>query len=102
MLEFFIVLIFPVFVDILLIEIVLFWWNERRLYLPVPQVLPRKLFQPGMILNLAGAIQPETVSRLSLYHLVNKVGSFDGPALGDFVSLNLNLLSKDVVSDLLS
>jgi hypothetical protein len=55
-----------------------------------------------MILDLRGSVQPESIRRLSLYHLVNEVSGLDRPALRNFVSLNLHLLSKDVIANLLT
>jgi hypothetical protein len=68
----------------------------------VPQILPGEVFKPGMILDLCGSVQPESIRRLSLDHLVNEVCGLDRPALRNFVSLNLHLLSKDVIANLLT
>ena len=52
-----------------------------------------------MLLDLMRAIQAESVGRLPLQALVDEVGSFDGPALGDLVTSDLHLLGKNVISD---
>ena len=101
LLEFFILLVLPVLIDVLLIKVVLFWWHKRCLNLPVPQILPLEIFQPGVILDLIGAIQAEAVRRLPLYHLVDEVCSLDRPALRDLVPLDLDLFGQNVISNLL-
>jgi hypothetical protein len=58
LLELLIFLVFPVFVDVLLIEIVFLRWDEGSLNLLVPKVLPSEVFQPGMILDLCRPIKP--------------------------------------------
>ena len=35
--------VFPFFINVLLVEVVLFWWNERWLYLFLGKVIPRKV-----------------------------------------------------------
>ena len=101
MLKFLILLVLPVLIDVLLIKVVLFWWYKRRLNLPVPQILPREIFQPWVIFDLVGPVQAETVRRLSLNHLVDEVCGLDGPALRDLVPLYLDLFRQNVVSNLL-
>jgi hypothetical protein len=68
----------------------------------VPQILPGEVLKPGMILDLCWSVQPESIRRLSLDHLVNEVSGLDRPPLRNFVSLNLHLLSKDVIANLLT
>ena len=94
-------MVLPVLIDVLLIKVVLFWWDKRSLNLPVPQILPREIFQPGVIFNLVGPVQAETVCRLPLYHLVNEVCGLDGPALRDLIPLDLDLFRQNVISYLL-
>ena len=94
-------MVLPVLIDVLLIKVVLFWWDKRSLNLPVPQILPREIFQPGVIFDLVGPVQAETVCRLPLYHLVNEVCGLDGPAFGDLVPLDLDLFGQNVISNLL-
>ena len=55
-----------------------------------------------MILDLIWAIQAETIRRLSLDHLVDEVRCLDRPALGNFISLDLYLFGKNVISDFLT
>lgn len=94
-------MVLPVLIDVLLIKVVLFRWDKRRLNLPVPQILPREIFQPGVILDLVGPVQAEAVRRLPLNHLVDEVCGLDGPALRDLVSLDLDLFGQNVISNLL-
>lgn len=94
-------MVLPVLIYVLLIKVVLFWWDERRLNLPVPQILPREIFQPGVIFDLVGSVQAEAVRRLPLYHLVDEVCGLDGPALRNLVPLDLDLFRQNVVSYLL-
>ena len=101
LLEFLIFLVLPVLIDVLLIKVVLFRWNKRRLYLPVPQILPREIFQPRVILDLVGPVQAEAIRRLPLNHLVDEICSLDGPALRDLVPLDLDLFGQDVISNFL-
>ena len=101
LLEFLIFLVLPVLINVLLIKVVLFWRNKRRLNLPVPQILPREIFQPGVILDLVGPVQAEAVRRLPLNHLVDEVCGLDGPALRDLVPLDLDLFGQNVISNLL-
>lgn len=95
-------MVLPVLIDVLLIKVVLFRWDKRRLDLPVPQILPREIFQPGVILDLVGPVQAEAVRRLPLNHLVDEVCGLDGPALRDLVPLDLDLFGQNVISNLLS
>ena len=101
LLELFIFLILPILVNILLIKVVLFRGDKRRLYLSVPQVLPGKIFQPGMIFYLIGTVKSKSVRRFSLDHLIYKVGRLNRPALGDLISLDLYLFCQNMVSDFL-
>lgn len=94
-------MVLPVLINVLLIKVVLFWWDKRRLNLSVPQILPREIFQPGVILDLIGPVQAEAVRRLPLNHLVDEVSSLDGPALRDLVPLDLDLFGQNVISNLL-
>jgi hypothetical protein len=94
-------LVLPVLIDVLLIKVVLFRWDKRCLNLPVPQILPREIFQPGVIFDLVGPVQAEAVRRLPLNHLVDEVRGLDGPALRDLVPFDLDLFRQNVVSYLL-
>lgn len=55
-----------------------------------------------MVLHFGGPVQTQSVLWLPLYHAVDEVSPFDRPALGDLVSLDLNLLRQYVVPDLLA
>jgi hypothetical protein len=95
-------LVLPVLIDVLLIKVVLFRWDKRRLNLPVTQILPREIFQPGVIFDLVGPVQAEAIRRLPLNHLVDEVCGLDGPALRDLVPLDLDLFGQNVISNLLA
>lgn len=69
LLELFIFLIFPVLINILLVEVIFLWWDEGRFHLAVPQVLPRKVLEPWMILDFLRTIEPKSVHRFTLDHL---------------------------------
>ena len=94
-------MVLPVLINVLLIKVVLFWWDKRRLNLSVPQILPREIFQPGVILDLIGPVQAEAVRRLPLNHLVDEVCGLNGPALRDLIPLDLDLFCQNVISNLL-
>jgi len=51
LLELLVLLVFPIFVNVLLIEIILLWRDERSLNLSVPEISPREVPQPRMSLN---------------------------------------------------
>lgn len=59
----------PLFVDVLLVEVVFFGRNERSLQFPFLKILPREVSQPRMILNFISPVGSKTVLRLPLYHL---------------------------------
>jgi hypothetical protein len=52
LLELFILNISPLLIDVLLIKIILVWWNEWRLKFLILEVLPREISEPGMRLDL--------------------------------------------------
>lgn len=54
-----------------------------------------------MIFHIFWTIKTESVQRFSLYKPIDKVGSFYRPALRNLNSLDLNLLSKNMLSDFL-
>lgn len=112
LLEFLVFLVLPVLVDVLLVEVVLLGRDEGSLQFAVPKVVPWEVSQPGVGLDLGRTVEAESICRLPLYHLgplreskdylVDEVSRFNGPALGDFVSLDLDLFGQYVVSDLLA
>jgi hypothetical protein len=65
--------IFPLLVDVLLVEVVGLGRDEGGLDLPVEQVLPGVVFQPGMVFDVVGTVQAQAVDRLSLDHLVYEI-----------------------------
>ena len=69
LLELLIFLIFPIFIYILLIKVILPGRDKWGNYFLVPQVLPRKIFKPRMLLNFCWTVLPQSVYWLSLYHL---------------------------------
>ena len=56
LLELLVLLVFPIFVNVLLIEIILLWRDERSLNLSVPEICPREVPQPRMRLNFRRAV----------------------------------------------
>ena len=63
-------LVTPLLVYVLLIKVVISWWNERRLDFLVVQVLPGKVTQPWVFLHLSSALRgPKSIVRLALDHL---------------------------------
>jgi len=69
LLKFFIFLIFPVLVDILLIKVILFGGEKRSLNFFVPEIFPGEIFEPGMLFNFCWAVFPKSVYRFPLNHL---------------------------------
>ena len=55
-----------------------------------------------MVFYLLRAIQPQSVNRFSLNEFVEEVCGFQTPTRGHFLFSDLDLLRKNVVSDLLS
>jgi hypothetical protein len=87
-----IVLIFPLGVGIANIEVVLVGWYEGRLDLLLLQLLPGIAPQPGVVFYFSGAIEAQPVLGFALYQAVDKVSTFDRPALRNLMSFNLDLL----------
>jgi hypothetical protein len=73
--EFLIFLVLPILIDIFLVKVVFFRRDKWSLNFAVPKIVPWKIFEPRMVFYLTRAIEAKPVSRLSLYHLVNKVRS---------------------------
>jgi hypothetical protein len=69
LLELFILLIFPILVDVLLVEVILVGRNEWCLDLLLPKILPWEILQPRMSLDLCRAVLTKSIRRLSLDHL---------------------------------
>jgi hypothetical protein len=97
-----VILILPILVNVLLVKVILSWWNEGSLDLAVPEILPREILKPGVILDFRRSVESKSVHGFSLDHLIDKVSCFYWPSSWDFVSLNLNLLWQNVISDFLS
>ncbi len=102
LLELFIILIFPIFINVLLIKIIFSRWNKWWLDFFIPQILPWVILKPWMILHLSRSIKSESIHRLSLNSLIDKICSFDWPTTRDLIALDLNLLWENVVTDLLT
>jgi len=51
LLELFIFLVLPIFVNILLVKVILSWWDERSNHLFIPEILPREILKPRMLLD---------------------------------------------------
>ena len=69
LLKFFIFLILPVLIDILLIKVILLRGDKRCLNLFVPKIFPREVFEPGMLFNFCWTVFPKSVNRFPLNHL---------------------------------
>ncbi len=102
LLELLVLLVFPVFVDVFLVEVVFLRRDEGRLDFLFIEILPGVVAQPRVVLHLGGPVQAEAVYRFALDHLVDEVGRLDAPAARHLVALDLDLLGEDVVSDLLA
>jgi len=55
-----------------------------------------------VLLDLRWAIQAESIAGLSLQALVDEVGSFERPALGQLAPFDVDLLCEDHITDLLA
>ena len=67
--EFFVFLIFPVLINVLLIEVIRLGRHKRRLDFLVPEILPSKVLEPRMLFDLCWAILSQPVYWLPLNHL---------------------------------
>ncbi len=84
--------IFPFFVDVSGVEIVLQGRDERSVDLLVMKLLEGEALKPWMVLDLSCSVVAKSVLWLSLDHFVDEIGCFDTPASGDVSLLNLDLL----------
>lgn len=101
LLELGIVEVLPFFVDVVLVEVVLCRWDERRAQSPLVQRLPVEVAKPRVVPDLGGARSTEPILWFTLDHLVDEVGSLDAPASRYVLHLDLDLLRHDVLTDLL-
>ena len=69
LLELLIFLIFPVLVNVFLVKVVLPGRDEGSNDLLIPEVLPREILEPWVLLDLRWSVFPESIYWLSLYHL---------------------------------
>ena len=65
-------------------------------------ILPVDVSKPDMLLHLIWSVKAESIGRLSLQTLVDKVCCLHTPTIRDVGFLQLDLLLKYLVSDLLS
>ena len=79
-LELLILDIAPLLVDVLLVEVVLQWRDERRFDAAVGQVIPGEVSQPGVVLHFFGAVVAQPVLRLALDHLHGEKTTETGPS----------------------
>lgn len=98
----FIILVLPIFIDVLLIEVIGSRRNERSLDLLLPKIVPRKILEPRVSLDLGRPVLAKSVHRLSLNHFIDEVRGLQRPPLRYLVPLDLNLLREDVISYLLA
>jgi hypothetical protein len=100
--EFRIIKIFPLFIDVLLIKIILKRRNEWWLQFLIVKIIPRKVTQPWVVFHFFWSIVTKTILRLALNHFIDEVGSFNCPTARNFSLLYLNLLWENMVSDFLT
>lgn len=93
--------IFPLLTNVLLVKVVFFWWNEWSSDFPIIEILPRKIFEPWVILYFARSIEAQSFRRFSQNHFVDKVSCFDWPAPWNLILFNLNLHRHDVIPNFL-
>lgn len=98
----FAVLIFPLSVSVGSVKIVFIWWSKWTLDPLVQKIIPWEISHPRVILDIFWSIQSKSVQRLSLDQSVDKISRFNTPTRRNFRSLNLDLLGKDMLSDLSS
>ena len=101
-LELRIVQVLPLFVDVVLIEVVFSGRNERSPQPSLIQGLPVEVAEPRVVLDLVRAIITQSILRLSLNHPIDEVGGLDAPSGRDVLHLDLDLLRHDVLADLFS
>lgn len=83
--------VFPLLINVLLVEVVLHRRNEWRLQLLIVQIIPRKVTKPWVVLYFVRSVVTETILRLPLNHFVDEIRSFNGPSSWNFSLLNLHL-----------
>jgi hypothetical protein len=101
LLEFGIINVLPLFVNVVLVEVVFRWRNERRAQSPLVQGLPVEVAEPRVVLDLGRARVTESILGLALDHLVDEVGGLDAPTRRYVLHLYLDLLGHNVLADLL-
>lgn len=96
-----VVQVLPLFVDVLLVEVVFQRRDEGGTQTTIIKVSPGEVSQPGMVFDLVRPIDAESVLGLPLDHFVDEVSCLDRPASGHLALLYLYLLGQNVVSDFL-
>ena len=94
------ILVAPLAISVRSVEVVGVWRNERSWDTLVQQLIPREVTQPRMILDVLRTVKAETVQGLALDQTVDEVSSLNGPAWWNVSASDLNLPSKDMLTDL--
>ena len=100
--KFWIIKIFPFFINVFLIEIFFFCRNERGLNVSIRKISPWKISKPWMIFNFSCSIVSKSISGFSLDHFIDKISSFDWPSSWNFSFFNLNLFRQNMISNFFS
>jgi hypothetical protein len=100
LLNLFAILVLPLTVCVICVEVVFIWRDKWRLEPLAKQIVPREVPEPRVIFYILRPIESKSIEWLPLDETVDEVSSLDGPALRDLDPLYLNLLGKDVLSDL--
>lgn len=96
------VCVFPLLICVICIKIVLRRWRHKRWYnLFVIEFDPIISLKPRMLFYFFRPTQSKPRRWLSLYQLIDKIGSFSTPSIRHFVSFDLHLLRQYMVPDFL-
>lgn len=93
------ILVLPLAIGVVGIEVVGVGRNEWSFKSLMEEVIPREVSQPWMVLDVFWTIQSKSVQRLSLNEPVDEVSSLNRPTWRNISPLNLDLFSKNVLSD---
>lgn len=94
--------VFPLAVRVLSVKIIFLSWRHKGTSpLLLQELVPVKVLEPNVFLDLFGTVQAQARGRLPLDELVDKISGFPAPPVGNILLLDLHLLGQDVVTDLL-
>ena len=82
-------------INVILIKIVYMdVWNVLRLHSSSAQCIPVEVFEPWMAFQFRRTFRvANSILWFPLQAFIDEICSFNGPAFGDFVALNLHLLA---------